>query len=150
MRTFATQHQRLILPILLAAVLVVAGALWWTKTIAFTRTALVAFSVTSSQPSDGAYHAEQISISVSPTDLSETAERLAQTRGGTAADYQPDLTISPATEVAGMSVTARGRTPSAAQSLANNGAEALRSHLVQTRTDTSTSTIAFTVITPGT
>ncbi|OYD60828.1 hypothetical protein [Rhodococcus sp. OK302] len=148
MRTFATQHQRLILPILLTAVLVVAGTLWWTKTIAFTRTALVTFSVTSSQASDGAYHAEQISIS--PTDLSETAERVAHTRGGTAADYQPDLTITPAAEVAGMSVTARGRTPGAAQSLANDGAEALRSYLVQSRNATSTSTIAFTVITPGT
>ncbi|NMM92682.1 hypothetical protein B2J88_52145 [Rhodococcus sp. SRB_17] len=60
------------------------------------------------------------------------------------------MTITPAAEVAGMSVTARGRTPGAAQSLANDGAEALRSYLVQSRNATSTSTIAFTVITPGT
>lgn len=64
-----------------------------------------------------------------PEDLTKTAELLARTRGGAAEDYESDLTITGASDIAAIAVTARARTPGAATALANDAARALSSYL---------------------
>lgn len=128
MRTFLSRRRGQVVVAVVAVVLVVMGGLWWTKTIAFTRAQVVAYNSDPMVPTDAENTSN--SFSAAPFDAREiwsVADRIAETYGGTGADYQ-DLSISfapepPATIV--LVVTARGRTPSSAQRLANYGAEAL-------------------------
>lgn len=72
---------------------------------------------------------------------------LAQILGGSASDYESDLTITDA-DVPGLAVTARGRTPSAARALATDAAEALCSMFEEANAMTSGG-FTFTVVPPG-
>lgn len=108
-------------------VVVVVGALWWTKTIAFTKTAVVVFGT--KQPADGSASFTLIDVEAAPDDLTKTAELLAQTHGGSSSDYESDLTITSATDVSGLAATAQDCTPDAAQSLATDAAGLLSSYL---------------------
>ncbi|MDI9901651.1 hypothetical protein QM716_17490 [Rhodococcus sp. IEGM 1409] len=74
------------------------------------------------------------------------AEKLAQILGGSASDYETDLTITGA-DVPGLAVTARGRTPSAARTLATDAAEALCSIFEVANAMTSEG-FTFTVVPP--
>lgn len=123
-----TRPQRLIV-LVTVVVLAVFGGLWWTKTIAFTRTALVEFSVTPTSPDAGTTSYVFVGIQTTPEDLTKTAELLARTRGGAAEDYESDLAITGASDIAAIAVTARARTPGAATALANDAARALSSYL---------------------
>ncbi|MDI9899972.1 hypothetical protein QM716_08895 [Rhodococcus sp. IEGM 1409] len=126
----------------------VVGWLWWTKSIAFMHTAVVQFGVESTEPDDGTLTAVFIDVEASELDLTKTAERLARTRGGSAAGYESDLTVTSAVDVSGLAVTARGRTPGRAQALAIAAAEALSSYL----SDVSPSgarTFTYTVVDQG-
>ena len=123
-----TRPQRLIV-LVTVVVLAAFGGLWWTKTIAFTRTAVVEFSVAPTQSDVGDASFIFLDIQASPEDVSKTAELLARTRGGAADDYESDLTLTSASEVAGIEVTARARTPGAATALANDAARALSLYL---------------------
>ncbi len=60
-----TRPQRLIV-LVTVFVLAVFGGLWWTKTIAFTRTALVEFSVTPTQPDAGTTSYVFVGIQTTP------------------------------------------------------------------------------------
>jgi len=143
MRNSSTRERSRLLLIVAVVMVVVAGSLWWTKTIAFTKTAVVAFSV---EPSDDGVDSFAVfDIETSPDDLTITAELLAQTRGGEVSDYESDLTISSATDVAGLAVTARGRTPDAARSLATDAAEAISSYLAKSSA-TNPTHFTYTVI----
>lgn len=130
MRNFAIRSRLALTVAAAMVVVVVVVALWWTKTIAFTKTAVVEFST--HQPSDGSVSFSLIDVEAAPDDLTKTAELLAQTRGGSSSDYESDLTITSATDVSGLAVTARGRTPDAARSLATDAAVLLNSHLTET------------------
>lgn len=144
MRNFATLS-RLALIVAAAVVVVVLGALWWTKTIAFTKTAVVVFGT--EQPADGSVSFTLIDVEASPDDLTKTAQLLAQTHGGSASDYESDLTIMSATDVSGLAVTARGRTPEAAQSLATDAAGLLSSYLTEINaTNPNPNRFTFTVV----
>lgn len=79
--------------------------------------------------------------------MSVPAEKLAQILGGSASDYESDLTITDA-DVPGLAVTARGRTPSAARALATDAAEALCSMFEEANAMTSGG-FTFTVVPPG-
>ncbi|MDV8006987.1 hypothetical protein [Rhodococcus sp. IEGM 1318] len=138
-----TRPQRLIV-LVTVVVLAVFGGLWWTKTIAFTRTALVEFSVTPTQPDAGTTSYVFVGIQTTPEDLTKTAELLARTRDGAAEDYESDLTIAGASDIAGIAVTARARTPGAATALANDAARALSSYLNDMPT-TTTNKITYRV-----
>ena len=139
MRSFVWRNRTLIV---LAAVLAVVGGLWWTRTTDFSKTAVVAFSPDS--PFTPWPENEQdtspgilIRMRFTAEDVWEVADRVAETYGGSGADYESDLSITNASEIAGMVVTAHGRTPSSAQRLANYGAFAL-SDLINEKTLTST------------
>ncbi|OCW70941.1 hypothetical protein BBP13_12630 [Limosilactobacillus reuteri] len=79
--------------------------------------------------------------------MSVPAEKLAQILGGSASDYESDLTITDA-DVPGLAVTARGRTPNAARALATDAAEALCSIFEETNAMTSGG-FTFPVAPPG-
>lgn len=147
MRNFPRDRSRILLVNAAVTVVVVALAvaapLWWTKTIAFTQTAMIAFSIES--PDDGSLSSTFIDIEASPADLTKTAELLARAHGRNASDYESDLTITSATDIAGLAVTAQGRTPGAARSLANDAAETLTSYLAELNS-TSPQGFTFTVI----
>ena len=64
------------------------GALWWTKTIAFTKTAVVEFDT--EQPTDGSVSFTLIDVEASPDDLTKTAELIAQTHGCLWLRIRPD------------------------------------------------------------
>ncbi|NMM90500.1 hypothetical protein B2J88_40260 [Rhodococcus sp. SRB_17] len=128
MRTFLAQHQRRILLILLVGVLVVVGSLWWTKTINFSRNMLVVFNSESMTSSQGI----NISDYFQPSDIQKVADTLAETRGGNRADYLANLTITALPNPPGILVAALGRTPGAAQTLANYAAQALSSMINDT------------------
>ncbi|MFD4785183.1 hypothetical protein ACFWNH_29615 [Rhodococcus qingshengii] len=143
MRNSPTRGRSRLLLVVAVVVIVVAGSLWWTKTIAFTRTAVVAFGV--EPANDGVASFALFDVETSPADLTTTAELLAQTRGGHVSDYESDLTISSATDVAGLAVTARGRTPATARSLATDAAEVLSSYLAD-RSATNPKHFTYTVV----
>lgn len=130
MRTFLSRNRGRVFPILLAVMLIVVGSLWWTKTIAFFRSSAIVFSsepFTTVTPGDPRDTSPAISLAFSFSDetVRDIADKVAQTHGGTGEDYESDLRITPASEIAGMLVTARGRTPSSAKRLANYGAATL-------------------------
>ncbi len=107
------------------------------------KTAVVAFGV---EPSDGGVASFAVfDIETSPDDLTITAELLAQTHGRDVSDYESDLTIASATDVAALAVTARGRTPDAARSLATDAAEAISSYLAKNNA-TNPTHFTYTVI----
>lgn len=144
MRNFATCSRSALSVASVIAMVVVVGALWWTKTIAFTKTAVVVFGT--EQPADGSVRFTLIDVEASPDDLTTTTELLAQTHGGRASDYESDLTITSATDVSGLAVTARGHTPDAAPSLATEAAGLLSSHLTEINsTDHNPNGFIFTV-----
>jgi hypothetical protein len=128
MRPLVVRHRILIV---VAVVIVAIGGLWWTKTIAFTRSSPVAFTaetfvyVPRGDPSD----ITPTVIAAFPFSNDEivrlVAERIVNTYGGNRSEYASSLTIKDTTAVAGKVVYARGRTPLSTQRIANYGAEAL-------------------------
>lgn len=105
MRIFLSQRLRPVLLILLAGVVVVFGVLWWTKVIAFTRTAFVEFSV-SAPPAHAVDTYQARFIANKNFDSSELiammSNRLATGHGGTAFDYSTALTATRAPDRSGM------------------------------------------------
>ena len=148
MRTTLSHHRGRVMVAIAAVVLVVAGSLWWTKTIAFTSTSVVQFSIDPFEAPDDSRSQTFIAAANFPHELPSTGERLAQNLGGNASDYESDLAIT-ASDAPGLAVTARGRTPSAARTLATDAATALRSILEELNT-TDILAITFTVIPPTT
>ncbi|MBT2269698.1 hypothetical protein J7E69_21275 [Rhodococcus enclensis] len=73
------------------------------------------------------------------------SERLAQNLGGDASDYESDLTLT-ASDTHGLAVTARGRTPSAARTLATDAAEVVRTILDEIK---ASEMVTYTVVPPG-
>lgn len=129
-----SQRLRPVLPILIGVGLVVFGLLWWTKAIAFTRTAFVEFSVSpSSAQVVDTYQAGF--IAAESFDSSELlglmSNRLATAHGGTASEYSRALTVTRALDRSGMALTARGRTPDAAESLLTDAIDILNGILRQ-------------------
>lgn len=128
MRRLVVRHRILIV---VAVAIVALGGLWWTKTIAFTRSSPVAFTaepfayVPRGDPSD----ITPTVIAAFPFSNDEivrlVAERIVNTYGGNTSDYESSLTIKDRTAVAGKVVYARGRTPLSTKRIANYGAEAL-------------------------
>ncbi|GCB58716.1 hypothetical protein HND25_02240 [Rhodococcus erythropolis] len=147
MRTFLSDRRGQVMVAVAAAILVVAGGLWWTKTISFTETAVVQFSSNRTGLYDGSPRDAYISEREASNGMSVPAEKLAQILGGSASDYESDLTITDA-DVPGLAVTARGRTPSAARALATDAAEALCSMFEEANAMTSGG-FTFTVVPPG-
>ena len=120
MRIFLSERLHRVLLILIAVVVVVVGVLWWTKAIAFTRTMFVEFSAP--VPSGHAVDTYQARFSAnddfdSPELIEMMSNRLSSAHGGTAVDYSKVLTVTRAPDRSGMTLTARGRTPDAAESL---------------------------------
>lgn len=117
MRSYANRHRILIV---LTVMVVVVGSLWWTKTIAFTRSLAISFS---SEPFELVPRGDPADITptiiasfpVTQVTVSLVANRI-NTHGGNTSDYESTLTITDTTDFAGKVVTARGRTP-----LAPNG-----------------------------
>lgn len=148
MRTTRSHHRGRVVIVGAAVVLVVAGSLWWTKTIAFTSTSVVQFSIDPFEAPDDSRSQTFIAAANFPHELPSTGERLAQDLGGNASDYESDLAIT-ASDARGLAVTARGRTPSAARTLATDAAAALRSILEELNT-MDILAITLTVIPPTT
>ncbi|MDV6211409.1 hypothetical protein [Rhodococcus erythropolis] len=147
MRTFLSDRRGQVMVAVAAAILVVVGGLWWTKTISFTETAVVQFSSNRTGLYDGSPRDAYIGEREASNGMSVPAEKLAQILGGSASDYESDLTITDA-DVPGLAVTARGRTPSAARALATDAAEALCSMFEEANAMTSGG-FTFTVVPPG-
>ncbi|MDJ0404228.1 hypothetical protein QNA23_12110 [Rhodococcus erythropolis] len=147
MRTFLSDRRGQVMVAVAAAISVVAGGLWWTKTISFTETAVVQFSSNRTGLYDGSPRDAYIGDREASNGMSVPAEKLAQILGGSASDYESDLTITDA-DVPGLAVTARGRTPSAARALATDAAEALCSMFEEANAMTSGG-FTFTVVPPG-
>ncbi|MGR6524889.1 hypothetical protein ACU5JM_24870 [Rhodococcus erythropolis] len=147
MRTFLSDRRGQVMVAVAAAILAVAGGLWWTKTISFTETAVVQFSSNRTGLYDGSPRDAYIGEREASNGMSVPAEKLAQILGGSASDYESDLTITDA-DVPGLAVTARGRTPSAARALATDAAEALCSMFEEANAMTSGG-FTFTVVPPG-
>ena len=147
MRTFLSDRRGQVMVAVAAAILVVAGGLWWTKAISFTETAVVQFSSNRTGLYDGSPRDAYIGEREASNGMSVPAEKLAQILGGSASDYESDLTITDA-DVPGLAVTARGRTPSAARALATDAAEALCSMFEEANAMTSGG-FTFTVVPPG-
>ncbi|MGW6656408.1 hypothetical protein [Rhodococcus sp. NPDC055024] len=147
MRTFFSDRRGQVVVAVAAAVLVVAGGLWWTKTISFTSTAVVEFSSSRTGLYDGSPRDAYIGDREASNGMPVPAEKLAQILGGSASDYESDLTITDA-DAPGLAVTARGRTPSAARALATDAAEALCSMFEEANAMTSGG-FTFTVVPPG-
>lgn len=147
MRTFLSDRRGQVMVAVAAAILVVAGGLWWTKTISFTETAVVQFSSNRTGLYDGSPRDAYIGEREASNGMSVPVEKLAQILGGSASDYESDLTITDA-DVPGLAVTARGRTPSAARALATDAAEALCSMFEEANAMTSGG-FTFTVVPPG-
>jgi hypothetical protein len=148
METTRSHHRGRVVIAGAAVVLVVAGSLWWTKTIAFTSTSVVQFSIDPFEAPDDSRSQTFIAAANFPYELPSTGERLAQNLGGNASDFESDLAIT-ASDAPGLAVTARGRTPSAARTLATDAAAALRSILEELNT-MDILAITFTVIPPTT
>ncbi len=150
MRSYANRHRTLIV---LTVMVVVVGSLWWTKTIAFTRSLAIAFS---SQPHEYVPRGDPADITptiaasfpFSEETVSLVADRIVNTHGGNTSDYESTLTITDTTDFAGKVVTARGRTPHSTQRIANYGAQAL-SELINEATfaQTGQANISFMVFT---
>lgn len=147
MRTFLSDRHGQAMVAVAAAVLVVAGGLWWTKTISFTASAVVQFSSNRTGLYDGSPRDAYIGNREASDGMPVPAEKLAQILGGRASDYESDLTITDA-DAPGLAVTARGRTPSAARALATDAAEALCSIVGEANAMTSGG-ITCTVVPPG-
>ncbi len=104
MRPLVVRHRILIV---VAVVIVAIGGLWWTKTIAFTRSSPVAFTaetfvyVPRGDPSD----ITPTVIAAFPFSNDEivrlVAERIVNTYGGNRSEYASSLTIKDTTAVAG-------------------------------------------------
>lgn len=131
--------------ILVVIVLIVVGGLWWTKTLAFTATAFVQSSIAPVQTPNGSTSQYFISDVTPPDEVPVFSERLAQNLGGNASDYESDLTIT-ASDTHGLAVTAKGRTPNAAKTLATDAAEVVRTILDEIK---ASDLITYTVVPPG-
>ncbi|MES9512412.1 hypothetical protein ACIQYW_01305 [Rhodococcus erythropolis] len=147
MRTFLSDRRGQLVVAVASAVLVVAGGLWWTKTISFTASAVVQFSSNRTGLYDGSPRDAYIGNREASDGMPVPAEKLAQILGGRASDYESDLTITDA-DAPGLAVTARGRTPSAARALATDAAEALCSIVGEANAMTSGG-FTCTVVPPG-
>ncbi|MCD2106985.1 hypothetical protein O4214_17815 [Rhodococcus erythropolis] len=150
MRSYINRHRTLIV---LIVMVVVVGSLWWTKTIAFTRSLAISFS---SEPSELVPRGGPADITptivasfpFSEETVSLVADRIVNTHGGNTSDYESPLTITDTIDFAGKVVTARGRTPLATQRMANYGAQAL-SELINEATfaRTGQAKVSFLVLT---
>ncbi|GAB6923666.1 hypothetical protein JCM9803A_41160 [Rhodococcus erythropolis] len=150
MRSYANRHRILIV---FTVMVVVVGSLWWTKTIAFTRSLAIAFS---SEPHGSVPRGDLADITptivasfpLSEETVSLVADRIVNTYGGNTSDYESTLTITDTIDFAGRVVTARGRTPLATQRMANYGAQAL-SELINEATfaRTGQAKVSFLVLT---
>ena len=147
MRTVLSDRRGQLVVAVASAVLVVAGGLWWTKTISFTASAVVQFSSNRTGLYDGSPRDAYIGNREASDGMPVPAEKLAQILGGRASDYESDLTITDA-DAPGLAVTARGRTPSAARALATDAAEALCSIVGEANAMTSGG-FTCTVVPPG-
>ncbi|NMD59978.1 UNVERIFIED_ORG: hypothetical protein FNL38_106388 [Nocardia globerula] len=134
MGVFHSQRLRPVLLALIAVVVVVFGLLWWTKAITFTKTAFVEFSV----PPPSAHVVDTYQsryIAYESFDSSELvgmmSNRLAAAHGGTVSDYSRALTVTRAPDRSGMTLTARGRTPDAAELLLIDATDTLNGILRQ-------------------
>ncbi|MDV6275981.1 hypothetical protein R3Q06_21020 [Rhodococcus erythropolis] len=79
MKNYFSRRGAQVFVILLVVTTTVVGWLWWTKSIAFTHTAVVQFGVESTEPDDGTLTAVFIDVEASEFDLTKTSERLART-----------------------------------------------------------------------
>ncbi|NHP13959.1 hypothetical protein G8767_10410 [Rhodococcus sp. IC4_135] len=127
MRSYANRHRTLIV---FTVMVVVLGSLWWTRTIAFTRSLAIAFSSEPhvSLPRGGPADITPTIVASFPFSeetVSVVADRIVNTHGGNTSDYESTLTITDTIDFAGEVVTARGRTPLATQRMPNYGAQAL-------------------------
>lgn len=150
MRSYVNRHHTLIV---FTVMVVVVGSLWWTKTIAFTRSLAIAFS---SEPHE--YIPLGDPADITPTIIASfpfseetaslVADRIVHTYGGNTSEYESNLTITDTIDFAGKVVTARGRTPLATQRMANYGAQAL-SELINEATfaRTGQTNVSFMVLT---
>ncbi|MDI9904598.1 hypothetical protein [Rhodococcus sp. IEGM 1406] len=77
MRTFLSDRRGQVMVAVAAAILVVAGGLWWTKTISFTETAVVQFSSNRTGLYDGSPRDEYIGEREASNGMSVPAEKLA-------------------------------------------------------------------------
>lgn len=127
MRSYANRHRILIV---LTVRVVVVGSLWWTRTIAFTRSLAISFSsepfqlVPRGDPAD-IVPTIVASFPFSEETVSVVADRIVNTYGGNTSEYESTLSVTDTTDFAGKVVTARGRTPLATQRIANYGGQAL-------------------------
>ena len=123
-----TRKRRLAAIAAVAAIGIIA-AVWWVTAVTYTRTAKIA--ITATYPSDDTVDPSTPLSTYRGTGLDLTgydpilpvSERLANQRGGSAADYSDTVSITPTGNgVAGLSVTAQADTSGEAAEVANDAA----------------------------
>lgn len=83
MRTLLSRRHGQVVVAVVAVVLVVTGGLWWTKTIAFTRVAMVEFNSDPFAPAYGENSSYFFNAEPFPAEgVRAVADRIAQTHGG--------------------------------------------------------------------